>query len=104
MEQQPVTKTPVVIETARYQIVGNVSVPEGIRLSDYANDPDRAFFALTDVQLAPLEQLERQRVVEFMLVNRREIAVILPGWAEQEFDVVDKAGWAVDFMFETPAT
>lgn len=38
-------KTFVMIETARYLITGNVAVAAGARLSDYANDPSRDFFA-----------------------------------------------------------
>jgi hypothetical protein len=106
MEQQAVKKTPVVIETRRYQIVGNVSVPDGTRLSDYANDGSRAFFAITEVQYAPLEQLERTRNVEFMLVNRLEVSVMLPAWDEQTGGEGQVGSWALeDFMFDgNPAT
>lgn len=78
---QPVTKTPVLIETSRHQIVGNVSVPSTERLSDYANDPGREFFAITEAQMAPLDDPDRLRDVDFILVNRSEIALLRPGWS-----------------------
>lgn len=72
-------KTPVIIETSRYRIVGSVAVPEDERLSDYVNDPERTFFAITDATTAPLSEADRERPVEFILVNRNEVTVIMPG-------------------------
>jgi hypothetical protein len=72
-------KTPVIIETSRYRIVGTVAVPEDERLSDYVNDPDRTFFAITEATTAPLTEADRERPVSFILVNRDEVTVIMPG-------------------------
>jgi hypothetical protein len=77
-------KTAVMIETARYLITGNVSVPSQTRLSDYANDSSRAFFALTDAALGPLDQPEHGRQVDFLLVARHEVTLIAPGLAPRE--------------------
>lgn len=71
-------RTSVVIETSRYRIRGDVTVRTEGRLSDYANDPAREFFALTDAHIAPLDNLQAERAVAFMLVARHEIALLLP--------------------------
>ena len=76
-------KTAVLIETARHQILGNVTVPAGERLSDYVNDRERDFFSVTEAQMAPLEDRDRMRDVDFILVNRSEISIIRPGWDVQ---------------------
>ena len=72
-------RTPVIVETSRYRIRGDVSVPTSERLSDYANAPARDFFAVTDAHIAPLTEPDRERRVGFILVARHEIGVILPG-------------------------
>ncbi len=91
-------KVAVVIETARHRIYGKVAVPAVARLSDYANDPERTFFALTHVRLSPLEHPERERAADFMLVNRQDVAVMLPEWGEQK---ADSGAWVFDeFMDE----
>jgi hypothetical protein len=49
----------IVAETSRYRITGFVSLPRDgyrSRLTDYLNAGERAFLALTDVELAPLEE------------------------------------------------
>jgi hypothetical protein len=51
-------QTKVVVETERYRVTGMLRLPpEGYRsrLSDYLNDPERAFLSLTDVELVPLD-------------------------------------------------
>lgn len=77
------TQTPVIIETSRHRISGNVAVPEGARLSDYANETDRSFFALTDARLAPIAEPDRERPVGFMLVNRNEVGIVMDGVADE---------------------
>lgn len=76
---EDVIRTGITLETARYAIRGEVSVPVGERLSDYANDEARDFFALTNAYLAPLDNPERERHVGFILVARHEIGVMMPG-------------------------
>jgi hypothetical protein len=75
--------TSVLIETDRHRIIGNVYVPAVDRLSDYANDPTRHFWSVTDAQIAPLDDPDRERSVDFVLVARHEILMIRPGWTEQ---------------------
>lgn len=76
-------RAPVVIETSRYRIRGLVAVPPESRLSDYANESGRDFFAVTEAQIAPLENPDRERRVGFILVARHEVGVILPGDEEE---------------------
>jgi len=77
-------KTAVMIETARYLITGNVSVPTDTRLSDYANDDARAYYALTEAALGPLDQPEHGRQVDFLLVARHEVTLIAPAVMPKE--------------------
>jgi len=71
-------RTNVVLETTRYRIRGEVTVRTDGRLSDYANEPTRHFFAITDAHIAPVENPERERAVPFLLVARHEVGLMLP--------------------------
>ena len=75
MEMHKVT---VVIETKSLRITGNVAVPAVSRLSDYANDPLRRFWAVTDAEIAPLNAPARRRESPFILVASHEICMISP--------------------------
>lgn len=60
--------TQIVAETERYRITGSLRLPpEGYRsrLSDYLNSAERAFLALTDVELAPLDGTGEVRRLQF---------------------------------------
>jgi hypothetical protein len=49
----------IVVETPRYRITGVLSLPRDgyrSRLTDYLNSSERAFIALTDVEVASLER------------------------------------------------
>lgn len=85
-------RTAVVIETSRHRIRGNVSVADQQRLSDYVNELGRDFFAVTQAHIAPLDAPDRERAIEFILVARHEIAVILPGEAELEDEARNSRG------------
>jgi hypothetical protein len=84
MADEEFVQVAVLIETSRHHIVGNVTVPTVDRLSDYANDPERRFWAVTDAQVAPIEDPDRLRGVDFVLVARHEITMIRPGWSAQD--------------------
>ena len=71
-------KVAVVIETKSLRISGNVAVPAVSRLSDYANDPQRRFWAVTEAEIAPLSAPARRRESHFILVASHEICVISP--------------------------
>jgi hypothetical protein len=54
----------IVIETDRYRISGLLRLPRDgyrSRLTDYLNSSERAFLALTDVELIPFDGGETQR-------------------------------------------
>lgn len=76
-------KVAVVIETARHQICGHVAVPAVSRLSDYANDPQRRFWAVTDAEITVLEHPDRSREVPFLLIAAHEITMISPMQADR---------------------
>jgi hypothetical protein len=70
----------VVIETDRYRITGDLTLPRDgyrSRMTDFLNAAERDFIALTDVTLAPLdggESLER----DFIAVSRRHVVLAMP--------------------------
>ena len=71
-------KVAVVIETARHQICGHVAVPAVSRLSDYANDPQRRFWSVTDAEISSNDGPDRSRRVPFILIAAHEISMISP--------------------------
>jgi hypothetical protein len=73
----------VVLETTRFRIVGNVTLPtEGFRtrLSDVLNRQDTGYIPLVDVELTPADGSETQKL-GFAAVSRNciEIAFELDG-------------------------
>ena len=77
----------IVVETSRYEITGNLTMPkEGYRsrLSDFLNRGDLDFVPLVDVEVRPLTGGDT-RTHGFLAVGRAqiEIAYPLPGADEQ---------------------
>lgn len=69
------------VETDRYRIEGNLTLPrEGYRsrLSDYVNQRDRDFFAFSDVTLTPLGGDGAPSQVPFLMVARNHVVLVLP--------------------------
>jgi hypothetical protein len=69
----------VVLETDRYRIVGTLTLPrEGYRsrLSDYVNQRDREFFAVSDVTITSLDDAESTRQASFLMVARRHVTLV----------------------------
>ena len=69
----------VVLETDRYRITGTLTLPrEGYRsrLSDYVNQRDREFFALSKVTIAALDDASTPRTAEFMMVARTHVRIV----------------------------
>jgi hypothetical protein len=67
----------VVIETTRFRVVGDVSLPtEGFRtrLSDVLNRQDTIFITLINVELSPVEGGETQSL-PFLAVARGQIEI-----------------------------
>lgn len=67
----------IVVETERYRLVGTVRLPaEGYRsrLTDHLNAGEREFLALTDVEVASLEDPSRPHVRHgYVALGRRHI-------------------------------
>jgi hypothetical protein len=76
----------VVLETDRYRIVGTLTLPrEGYRsrLSDYVNQRDREFFAVSDVTITSLDDTESTRKAAFIMVARRHVTLVALASEEQ---------------------
>jgi hypothetical protein len=76
----------VVLETHRYRIVGTLTLPrEGYRsrLSDYVNQRDREFFAVSDVTITALDDTESTRRATFIMVARRHVTLVALASEEQ---------------------
>jgi hypothetical protein len=76
----------VVLETDRYRIVGTLTLPrEGYRsrLSDYVNQRDREFFAVSDVTITSLDDTESTRRAAFIMVARRHVTLVALASEEQ---------------------
>jgi len=74
-------KERVVIETDRYRIVGDLTLPRTgyrSRMTDFLNASERDFIALTDVILEPIDESESKVRREFMAISRRHIVVVMP--------------------------
>ena len=71
----------ILVETDRYRISGVLRLPRDgyrSRLTDYLNAAERAFLALTDVDLASLDdptQVEHRR---FLALSLRHIVLAMP--------------------------
>ena len=76
----------VVLETDRYRIVGVLTLPrEGYRsrLSDYVNQRDREFFAVSDATVTSLDDTESTRRASFIMVARRHVTLVALAGEEQ---------------------
>jgi hypothetical protein len=70
----------IVIETNRYRITGLLRLPRDgyrSRLTDYLNSSERAFLALTDVELVPFDGGEPQRQ-PFLAVSLNHVVLAMP--------------------------
>jgi hypothetical protein len=76
----------VVLETDRYRITGALTLPqEGYRsrLSDYVNQRDREFFAVSDATITSLDDTESTRKAAFIMVARRHVTLVALASEEQ---------------------
>jgi hypothetical protein len=70
----------IMVETDRYRITGVLSMPRDgyrSRLTDYLNSSERAFVALTDVELVPHGGGMAKRC-EFLAVSVNHIVLAMP--------------------------
>src|SRR5918998_526247 len=82
----------VVLETDRYRIVGLLTLPrEGYRsrLSDYVNQRDREFFAVSDVTITALDDTESTRRASFIMVARRHVTLLARAFTRSGAQVVE---------------
>src|SRR5437588_11033668 len=69
----------IILETDRYRIEGKLTLPrEGYRsrLSDYVNQRDREFFALSDSTVTALDAPEVTRHASFLMVARAHVRLV----------------------------
>jgi Family of unknown function (DUF6812) len=77
----------IILETDRYRIEGNLTLPrEGYRsrLSDYVNQRDREFFAISDATVTALDAPEVIRQASFIMVSRAHVRLVALA-AEESF-------------------
>jgi hypothetical protein len=70
----------IVVETSRYRITGILRLPRDgyrSRLTDYLNSSERAFVALTDVELVPLDGGAPERRA-FLAVSLSHVVLAMP--------------------------
>jgi hypothetical protein len=70
----------IVVETARYRIKGVLRLPRDgyrSRLTDYLNSSERAFIALTDVEITSLERGAVERH-EFLALSLQHVVLAMP--------------------------
>ncbi len=70
----------VVVETDRYRVTGNMTLPAegyGSRLSDHVNRRDLEFFTLQDAELTPLDGGTAWTTALLMLASRH-VHLIVP--------------------------
>src|SRR5437016_8863186 len=69
----------IILETDRYRIQGKLTLPkEGYRsrLSDYVNQRDREFFAISAAQVTGLDAPEVTRYASFLMVARGHVRLV----------------------------
>jgi hypothetical protein len=72
----------VVVETDRYRVEGDVTLPEEgyrSRLSDHINRRDLEFFAIQDAELKALDGSVADWRAPVVMLARRHIRLIVPG-------------------------
>jgi hypothetical protein len=70
----------ILVETGRYRITGVLRLPRDgyrSRLTDYLNSSDRAFVALTDVEIVPFDGGETERRA-FLAVSLHHVVLAMP--------------------------
>jgi hypothetical protein len=79
----------VVIETERYRISGMLRLPRDgyrSRLTDYLNSSERAFLALTNVEVAPLDGAGPPRHRPFMALSLNHVVLVIPAESDGEVE------------------
>jgi hypothetical protein len=77
----------VVVETDRYRVEGDITLPlEGYRshLSDYLNRQDQEFLILANAELNALDGSGRDWSTPVLMLARRHIHLVVPANREDE--------------------
>ena len=74
----PVQKMRVRISTDRFDVVGTVHIPVGMRLSDYLNKNERQFVVVTDGHITSADQSIQSVEDRFVVVGRSHIVMAYP--------------------------
>ena len=77
----------VLIETDRYRISGILHLPrEGYRsrLTDYLNSAERAFLALTDVEITPIDGSGQPEQRPFLALSIAHVLMVSPQDSSQQ--------------------
>ena len=79
----------VVVETDRYRVEGNITLPqEGYRsrLSDYLNRKDQEFLIMVDAELNALDGSGRDWSSPVLMLARRHIRLVVPAGSGNDND------------------
>lgn len=71
----------IVVETAGYRITGSLQMPRDgyrSRLTDFLNASERAFIALTDVDLVPLDASGTPEHRDFLALSLSQVVLAMP--------------------------
>lgn len=77
----------VVVETDRYRVEGEITLPqEGYRsrLSDYLNRKDQEFLILINAELNALDGSGRDWSTPVLMLARRHIRLVVPATPQEE--------------------
>jgi hypothetical protein len=77
----------VVVETDRYRVEGDITLPlEGYRsrLSDYVNRQDQEFLVLVNAELNALDGSGRDWSTPVLMLSRRHIRLVVPTHPERD--------------------
>ena len=75
----------VVVETDRYRVEGDMTLPsEGFRsrLSDHLNRRDQEFLTVVDAEVTALDGSDRSWQAPVLMLARRHIRLVVPASAE----------------------
>ena len=71
----------IILETERYRVEGNLTLPkEGhrSRLSDFINRREQEFFTIQDAELTAIDGSERHWTADVLMVARQHVRLIVP--------------------------
>ncbi len=71
----------IVVETERYRITGLLRMPRDgyrSRLTDFLNASERAFIALTEVEIEPLDGSGSAKHREFLALSLSHVVLAMP--------------------------